>query len=625
MTHMHPLIKFAISGVLVFLLVSCGGGGGGGATSSTSATNTPAVEATFTDKFTAITTGDPAEFTNTTTVAGIYRSIVAAIKTWSPISSAHAVSNCSVLSTSRTIMVSKPNGELTSFSVTNEAKTDTSLTINGNQECVTSVQDSADYISFLSDNIFSSYGKCDILFLRKKDAYVYCIKTDLSSLVNGAASTTQVNYSIGAKTTSTSSAEHSANYDSNSSGYQGIITRNGKYLFAKFTTTVNNRNYIGVTRFTFNQSSRPTEKVIWLKEKTTNNNIDSYVLRGVIGLENGDAIVDYIDDSTNSNTNTFPIRPMDAAIRLYIAVNENTVNPSLQPSIILFKGRYGYTGWPPEGELLTYLYANDPTNSVDANNNPVRSYSSNQTEMLFQISSDPNDTNRVFYASMSPGNNNRAGPMLDLLKVTIYSNGTTASISNIEYIGATTSYYPFVVLGNKIYSYARATNYAKVGGGNQSTNNAIISFSLVNIPNTQQEVYSAGSTFTYAVFPATNSMFVLEGFNGYFGGLTQGNNKIYQLNVSNGLESVTDINLGEVSAGTYSLKSLSINHVTNQVQMSGEKKDVMFGPTTKQWFGFADSAGIKNLSLVSSLSAINYDSPVISLRYSNGTKPTFSN
>ena len=622
---MKKLPSYLFLMLFALVLASCGGGGGSGATSSSNTSNPQAAATQFVDKYTAITTGDPAEFSTTTTIASIYKSLLATIRQWSPIGTVYAASNCSVLSTSRTIMVAKSNGELTSFSVTNEAKSDTLLTINGNEECVTSVQDSSDYISFLSDNILDSYGKCDILFLRKKDAFVYCLKASIGNLIAGANNNTQVSYSIGAKTTSTSSSDYRANYDSNSSGYKAVVTRNGKYLFTQFSTTVNNKNYVGVSRFTLNPSSKPSEKILWLKEITTNNNIDSYTLRGFIGLESGDAIIDYIDDTTISSSNSFPNRPLDAAIRKYIAVSETISDPNLQPSITIFKGKYGYLDWPPEGDLLTYLSTNDPTHATDSSGNPTASYSQNINGGLISITSDPNNNDRVFYATMTPTNYSRVGPMVDLFKITITSNGTTANISNIEYIGGTTSYYPFVVLGNKIYSYARSSSYTILGGGTQSTQNAIISFSLTNIPNSQREVYPAGATFTYSVFPSKNSMFVLEGFNGYFGGMTQGNNKIYQLDVSGTTETVTDIDLGNVSAGTYSLKALSINHVTNQVQMSGEKKDVMFGPTTKQWFGFADATGMKNLSLVSSLSAINYDSPVISLRYSNGLKPTFSN
>jgi hypothetical protein len=575
------------------------------------------------DNYSSITTGDPGQISTTSAALNLYKKILASIGAFNPFRNAYAASDCSVLSTSRTLFVTTPGGKTSVFSPTKNATTEYTLQVVGTQECITSIQDSGNYIAFLSDNIYGDYGKCDIFYLRKKDAFVYCLKTDLSALISGFSSSTQVTYSIGIDSTFRGTGDYQNDYASNSSGYASPVTKNGNYLFARFTTTVNNKNYVGIMRFTLNASSAPTQKVVLLKEQIISgggNQNYSYWLRGLIALENGDLIVDYIDNNEYYANNAVLSRPANAAYRKYIAVNGALIDPSLQPSFMLWQGAPDIdngsshtVAWLQGGALSSSLKS-----VVPMSYNGIAQFS--DRSKIISITSNPNSTDRIFYVCTQVADFNRAttGTAYDLFKITVTSDGTTASIGAMTYLGQTNSSYPIAYINSKIYSF-----YKNNTGGVSITSHPTSGDS--NSVDTVIHSHVATET-SYTLYSSPDSIFVLDGFNGYVGGNLVGANKIHQLKVLAGTETVTNINLGDVTSGLFTRKTFTVNPATSQIQISGTKKaSANDASDSMQWSAFLDQSGVSNLKTYSSLNVLNYDSPILSLRYSDGTKPTFSN
>jgi hypothetical protein len=140
-------------------------------------------------------------------------------------------------------------------------------------------------------------------------------------------------------------------------------------------------------------------------------------------------------------------------------------------------------------------------------------------------------------------------------------------------------------------------------------------------------IHSHASTeVSYTLYSSPDSIFVLDGFNGYVGGNLVGTNKVHQMKVTSGTETVTNINLGDITSGLFTRKTFTVNPSTSQLQISGTKKaNANDTSDSMQWSAFLDQSGVSNLKTYNSLSVLNFDSPILSLRYSDGTKPTFSN
>lgn len=132
-----------ISMSLSLILCACGGGGGSSVGNNTGNNNTQTITPTSTtsivDNYTAVTAGDPDSLQTPTLLAGLFKKILAVAHYFNPLKSAYAVSNCSLISTQRTLMTQTPSGTWRPYSFTASAQTETTLTVNGNSECVTSV------------------------------------------------------------------------------------------------------------------------------------------------------------------------------------------------------------------------------------------------------------------------------------------------------------------------------------------------------------------------------------------------------------------------------------------------------------------------------------------------------
>lgn len=345
-------------------------------------------------------------------------------------------------------------------------------------------------------------------------------------------------------------------------------------------------------------------------------------------------MVDYIDNYNPSGNSDYLTRPLTAAIRSYVAVNKDLVGSADHPSFVLWKGagvNYFNGLWKSEGALLDALYAtNYIPGAKDTSNNPVISYAlgaGGNPPTLYSITSDPSSSERVIYVKTGSGaNNQRAGPYLDYFKITISANSNTASIARIDYLGPTSSYYLVVIIGDKIYSWDRGTTYTNTSGGSVQVTQGIYSHPITGTASTLDTLVKAvGGTFTYSVYATRKSFFVIEGFDGYFGGNTLGTNYIHQISTASGAEVFNTIDLGQLALGTFTKKLLTVNPVTEQIQMSGTKKANMsdYSDSTR-WSAFISSEGVKQLRIYSTLSALADSTPVLSLKDGAGRTPSYS-
>lgn len=631
--------KFGISLILLAFLIGCGGGGGSSSSSSSSSSSTTSSAASVesgsvADNYQALTVGDPASFSDATTLAGLLKRYQYALfnSKFSLISNANAVASPCASATKK-LIGAKSNGSweaISALSLDNTA--DLSTDDGASSECITNIQDSVNYIAFVADNLKNATSKCEINLVRKRDSKVFCINTGIPALL-GSSSTASATYEVGGQG-DYGSSDYNLDYALNSSGFKSVATRNGKYLFARFAITINGRDYIGVTRLSLSTRAAPTAKVVWLKELTVTGTTSSYYLRGFIGLESGDVIVDYVQNYNPNGLSDLSSRPLDAATREYIAVNGNLTGSAVHPSFILWQG-YGQNNWlgryKSEGALLDALYATNYTpDTKNTNNNPVVSYDSGAggNPTLYSITSDPASDSRVIYVKTLAGaSNNRAGPNMDLFKVTISANTSSASIGGITYLGQSISYrYPIVVIEGKIYQWSDAAYYSDTSGASVSSPRGIYSHSITAGASALDTLVQAvGTTFTYSVYATRKSLFVLEGFGGYFGGSIQGTNYIHQLSTATGSEVFTTIDIGQLALGTFTKKLLTVNPVTEQIQMSGTKKANMsdYSDSTR-WSGFISTEGVKQLRIYSTLTALSDTTPVLSLKDGVGRTPSYS-
>lgn len=633
------ITKIGISLILLAFLAGCGGGGGSSSSSSSTSSSTStssgsSVETgSVADNYQALTLGDPASFTDATSLAGLLKRYQYALFNgkFSLISNANAsVSPCAT--STKKILGAKSNNSWEALSVLSLDRSAGISTDDGaSDECITNIQDGVNYLAFVADNLKDANAKCEINLVRKRDSKVFCINTGIPALL-GSSSTTKATYEVGGQS-SIGTEIYDRDYSLNSSGYKSVATRNGRYLFSRFTITVGGRNYIGITRLTLSTRAAPTSKVVWLKELTVTGATESYNLRGFIGLESGDLVVDYVQNYNPNGLSDLSSRPLAAATREYIAVNSDLTGSANHPSFVLWQGYdiNNYLGlYKSEGALLNALYATDYVGAKNTSNAPVISYvsgASGNPPTLYSITSDPSSTARVIYVKTGSGaNNNRAGPQLDLFKVTIAANSSGASIDSVSYIGPTSSYYPIAIIGEKIYSWDDGTYYSDTSGGSVQRVKGVYSHSINGTSTTDDVLVRAvGSTFTYSVYATRSSLFVIEGFGGYFGGTIQGTNYIHQVAVSGGIETFTTIDVGQLALGTFTKKLLTVNPVTEQIQMGGTKKANMsdYSDSTR-WSAFISADGVRQLRIYSTLSALSDSTPVLSMKDGAGRTPSYS-
>lgn len=614
-------VTFFIAALIT--LTSCGGGGGSSNTSS----NSTSIESTsLAEGYQALTAGSSENFNNSITLSSLIDRVFNSIKThnWNLISTAYASGRCSA--TASKLLGAKSAKEWKELSLKDlDANTESNVDDSSSAECITGIQDSANYIALASDNLSNINGnKCEINLIRKSDSKVYCINTDIPSLLNVTGSQAYATYEIGVKQSSNNyGLDHQGDYAMNSGGYKSVVTRNGKFLFSPFTITINNNNYVGITRIKLTTKSKPQANVVWLKQQTVSNGIYSHYIRGFIGLETGDLIIDYIDnyDSTGHG------RPITAATRYYAAIDSNESNPNNQLGLILWEGEHSSSNsaFDPAGELLSYLHSHNITQSVDTNNTPVTMYGLGSQPSINGVGSDPAATDRSVIVKLSP-RQSRAGPFLDLFKVNLTVTNNQVTISSVDFLGQTNSYYPLAVVGSKIFMWNRASNYTDSGGVARSMIDGIISHPLSGGANAVDElIYAAGNTFTYNSYATKNSFFVLEGFGGYFGGNLVGNNKIYQIKSKGSNLTPYDIDIGRISNGLFTIKTISVNPLTDQLQVSGLKKSSISDYTdSTQWSAFISSEGVKQLRIYSNTNALSDDKPVLAIKDASGSTVSYT-
>lgn len=626
------------------LISACGSGSSSSSSSNTSSNasnNTPDsssdsstaptqnTAASVAENYQAVTIGSPSDFNNSVTIASLWKKVYQnlAWKNLQIIPTAHAVSSCTAPSR---LVGAKSNATWEALALsTLDPSTDSTIDDGDSSECITGIQDGAKYIVFVASNLSNNDGKCEINFLNKSNSKIYCLNTKIPNILGASGSRAYARYQVGARDTTLYGVGYTGDYGMNSNGFKAVITRNGKYLFAPFTITVSNRNYVGITRFSLSGGNSPEAKVVWLKEQIVTNNSGitstSNYIRGFLGLETGDIIVDYLNEYGQQPN----IRPIEAAYRYYVAVDSSISNPANQPGFMLWQGNGNYwdPSFNPAGVLFDYLANNDPTNSTDTSGNRTASYAPGLNSQLQSIASDPSSNSRSIVVKLVSANNSRAGARMDLVKVNISVTNGQAGISGVTSLGTTNSDYPIAVVGDKIYSWARNGSYQVVGGSSRSFPSGIYSHPLSgNARSEDTLVYQAGNTFTYRTYATRNSFFVLEGFWGYFGGNLQGTNYIYQLKqANNGSESVSNINIGQIASGLYTIKTLTTNPITDQLQVSGSKKASMsdYSDTT-QWSAFISKAGVKQLRVYSTLNALADDKPVLSLKDENGSSVNYA-
>lgn len=246
-------------------MAGCGGGGSSSSSSSSSSTSSSAASVesgSVADNYQALTVGDPASFTDATTLAGLLKRYQYALlnSKFSLISNANAVASPCASATKK-LIGAKSNGAWEAISALSLDGTAGLSTDDGaSNECITNIQDSVNYINFVAANLKNTSAKCEINLVRKRDSKVFCINMGIPALL-GSSSTASATYEIGGQST-IGTADWDLDYALNSSGYKSVITRNGKYLFARFAITINNRDYIGITRLLLSTGAAPIAKVV---------------------------------------------------------------------------------------------------------------------------------------------------------------------------------------------------------------------------------------------------------------------------------------------------------------------------------------------------------------------------
>lgn len=634
-------------------LFACGGGSSSSGANNSSVTgsgNNPAPNAdtvpTLAMQFDSVSFGSTSDFNNATTVASLFNSLkdFFSSKNLGLIKTANAVSTCS----NSRLVVGDSKNQWTSYDVLSKSSDNTIKTTDGaDKECVTSIQDSSDYLVFTSSNLKSSKGICDLNVIKKADGSFACLTTDISGIL-GLSSPVSVTYLLGNRQIS-NNTPYALDYLMNSNGYNAAFTQNGKYLVAQFTATANNQNYIGVTRFDLTASSKPTATVVWLKPQNYSSYTYDKYLRGFIALEYGDVIVDYLDNfsTQGSDPNSNPIHPpIEGATRYYISVDPSISNPSSQKGFVLTSGYNASNGFAVTGKLWDFLSGNGPNYGKIAFTNyqgtQVYPYSGGVPlgGQVF-INSDPNSADKVLYLKLTPPMNSKdnIGNLPDYVKVVIGSDVSVNPIQDVVHLGQTYTRqdYPSALIDGKLYSWSSYDSYQTQEGPStfvtHSTSKGIYSHPISGASSTTVDTLVqqyAPVGYVQHLLQSRDSFFVLDAFNGYFGGNNTGNNKIYQTQVISGNATTTNMNIGALDDGNYTATNMSVNPITNQLQLSGAKKSNPADYTNSTlWSAYVDKSGVNHLTVFPNIVFTITDQstptkPFISLKTAAGTVPTYA-
>lgn len=532
-----------------------------------------------------------------------------------------------------------------------------SVSGGASSECVTAMQDGANYVVFTTSNLAGTAGNCDLNLMRKSDGKHFCLTTDISSLI-GASQAVPASYELG-NLPLTFAADYVKEYFTNRNGFKAGFTLNGKYLFASFTATSGSQNYIGVTRFNLSTRNKPTSTIVWLRPQNAvtgggyaSNTVDIY-LRGFIGLEYGDLVVDYVNNYSPDISFSVPLNPpITVATRYYISVDPSQSNPSNQKGFVLTYGNPGpgHSSWNVTGELWNYLSGSGSNASAitytnSYNNNSVRPYdgSASLSGLIF-INSNPNSTEKAFYIKLQATSSAlagvRSGDSCDYVKVAVGSDVNITPIQSITHLGSTyTCFNPSGLVGDYLYSWNNNPNYAVVDASNTVVNipidKGITAHSISgNASTTTSTVYvTTPTSFTRSFLQSKNAFYVLDAFNGYFGANNTGTNSIFVVEPRSGSHVGSNINLRTIADGLYVASNASINPKTNQIQISGPKKAAQSNYVNNiLWTAYVDKNGASKVRTYPNINPVYGSSqsyaaptkPVISLKNSDGTIPSYA-
>lgn len=475
------------------------------------------------------------------------------------------------------------------------------------QECITAMQDATNFIAFSAPNVVSGNSVCDLLFYRKSDSKIFGSHPDLASALPGVNTAgVKATYQIGAADSGSINADWTGVANLNNGGYKAYGSQNGKYFLASFQVTIGADLYIGITKFNLQAANGPTSTIVWLKRQTIDSTsfsgYTSYApyLSSFIGLENGDVILNYFDIYTNS----WP--PISAAKRGYIAVNDSLSNPSQQPFNFLWQSQFYDTrsqGPIPGGTgLISGSLADYVMNNAAALGVPTFR---NIQGTLLSITSDPSSSARSIFVTIQGEYNATPNTPYTVLQVTFNSD---ASIAGVSSLGKAGDPYAQTVYGGNLY------NLSRIGipyGGSYSAK--IISHSMTQGANAVDvDVFhnSTPGAFTFSVFRTKDYIFLLEGFNNYFGGNMTGSNKVYAYNLKTGAGS--QVSLSKLTNSSYTLTVASANYLSNQLQMVG-------AIGSNQWTAVVDINGVSQLRTYPAASTLPSGVQNISLQDQLGT------
>ena len=649
---------------LCSLLLACGGGGSSGSSASSSANSTASaggdngaantvLAGTSVD---TISYGVASDFNSATTVASLFEKARWYLnpKNFSFFKTAYASVGCS---NSRIITGNASEAYSAYDVIANNDGDGVSVSGSGSSECVTAMQDGANYVVFTTNNLTATAGNCDLNLLRKSDGKHFCLTTDISSLI-GASQAVAASYDLG-NLPVTFADDYVKEYFTNRNGFKAGFTLNGKYLFASFTATSGGQNYIGITRFNLSTKNKPTSTIVWLKPQNAvtgggyaSDTVDVY-LRGFIGLEYGDIVVDYINNYSTGGTYSIPLNPPPTvATRYYISVDSSKANPNNQKGFILTYGNpgFGHAGWFVTGQLWSYLSAsgsnaNTITYTNTYNNYSVRPYdgSTSLSGVIF-INSDPASSEKAFYIKLQATSNSltgvRSGESCDYVKVVVGSDVSTTPIQSISHLGSTyTCHQSSGLVGGYLYSWNSYQDYAVINASNGivniPTDRGITAHPISGTSSTSTStVYiTTPSTFTRSFLQSKTAFYVLDGFNGYFGGNNTGTNSIFVVEPSNSSHVGSKINLRTIADGLYVASNASINPKTNQIQISGPKKAAQNDYYNNiLWTAYVDKNGAGKVRTYPNINppyggSSQYATPtkpLISLKNSDGTIPSYA-
>ena len=555
---------------------------------------------------TSITVGDPGALSSSSLISWITPiKKFLGINSFGVISKAYATSSpCSV--NSQKLVTYLKSGNTKTVDVVGSSNGSLSVDDGSGQECITAMQDATNFIAFSAPNIVSGNSVCDLLFYRKSDSKIFCSHPDLASALPGVNTAgVKATYQIGAIDTGYVGADWTGVANLNNGGYKAYGSQNGKYFIASFKVIIGADVYIGVTKFNLQGAYGPTSTIAWLKKQTIDASFSGYTyyspyLSSFIGLENGDVILNYFDINDGGS---WP--PVSAAKRGYIAVNDSITNPSLQPFNFLWQSQFYGGNYGPivsgtgliSGSLADYVMNNAAALGVPTFRNIQGT--------LLSITSDPSSSARSIFVTIQGEYNATPNTPYTVLQVTFNSD---ASIAGVSSLGKAGDPYAQTVYGGNLYNLSRIG--IPYGGGYSAK---IISHSMTQGANAADvDVFhnSTPGAFTFSVFRTKDYIFLLEGFNNYFGGNMTGSNKVYAYNLKTGAGS--QVSLSKLTNSSYTLTVASANYLSNQLQMVG-------AIGSNQWTAVVDINGVSQLRTYPAASTLPSGVQNISLQDQSGT------